>query len=82
MFPSKSLLYLGWVTYIYNFVILISFLFVVSQTHPNVDKNLFASESFIRMKNPAKPFPLNNDVGVLKWRLRTQDDSLMPLSSK
>ena len=52
------------------------------QTHPNVDKALFASQSLIGMKNPAKPFPLNNDVGVLKWRLKSQDESLMPLSSK
>ncbi|NP_001171791.1 coatomer subunit delta [Saccoglossus kowalevskii] len=50
------------------------------QTHPNVDKKLFAANSSIGMKNPAKPFPLNNDVGVLKWRLQTQDDSYMPLS--
>ncbi|XP_077985489.1 coatomer subunit delta-like [Glandiceps talaboti] len=50
------------------------------QTHPNVDKKLFASQSCIGMKNSAKPFPLNNDVGVLKWRLQTQDESLMPLS--
>lgn len=50
------------------------------QTHPNVDKALFASQSLIGMKNPAKPFPLNNDVGVLKWRLKSQDESLMPLS--
>ncbi|XP_038066027.1 coatomer subunit delta-like [Patiria miniata] len=49
-------------------------------THPNVDKKLFQSESYISMKNPAKPFPLNTDVGVLKWRLTTQDESLMPLS--
>ncbi|XP_070548695.1 coatomer subunit delta-like isoform X2 [Ptychodera flava] len=50
------------------------------QTHPNVDKKLFATQSCIAMKNQAKAFPLNNDVGVLKWRLQTQDESLMPLS--
>lgn len=50
------------------------------QTHPNVDKKLFQSASIIGLKNPEKPFPLNQDIGVLKWRLQTQDDGFMPLS--
>lgn len=50
------------------------------QTHPNVDKKRFAAQSIIALKNPAKPFPLNQDVGVLKWRFQSQDDSFMPLS--
>lgn len=31
------------------------------------------------MKQPAKPFPLKTDVGVLKWRLHSTDDSFVPL---
>jgi len=54
----------------------------VSQTHPNVDKKLFQSSSLIGLKVPDKPFPINQDIGVLKWRFQTQDDSFMPLSSK
>ncbi|ESO02206.1 hypothetical protein HELRODRAFT_188623 [Helobdella robusta] len=50
------------------------------QTHPNVDKKLFQSSSIISLKNPEKPFPINTDVGVLKWRFQTQDDAFMPLS--
>lgn len=50
------------------------------QTHPNIDKELFRSRSVIGLKNPAKPFPLNSGVGVLKWRFQTQDDSEIPLS--
>ncbi|XP_062340904.1 archain 1a [Osmerus eperlanus] len=50
------------------------------QTHPNVDKKLFTSESVIGLKNPDKSFPINNDVGVLKWRLQTTDESLIPLT--
>lgn len=50
------------------------------QTHPNVDKKLFLSHSQVGLKNPAKPFPTNNDVGVLKWRLQTTDDTMIPLS--
>lgn len=52
------------------------------QTHPNVDKKLFTADSVIALKNPEKSFPLNNDVGVLKWRLQTTDESLIPLTSE
>lgn len=55
---------------------------VSSQTHPNVDKKLFTAESVVGLKNPEKSFPLNNDVGVLKWRLQTTDESLIPLTSE
>jgi hypothetical protein len=51
------------------------------QTHPNIDKDLFRTKSQIGLKNPAKPFPLNTDVGVLKWRYTTQDESAIPLTS-
>jgi len=50
------------------------------QPHPNIDKELLRARSQIAMKNPAKPFPTNTDVGVLKWRFQTTDDSLIPLS--
>uniref|UniRef100_U3FD34 Coatomer subunit delta n=1 Tax=Micrurus fulvius TaxID=8637 RepID=U3FD34_MICFL len=50
------------------------------QTHPNVDKKLFMSESVIGLKNPDKAFPINSDVGVLKWRLQTTEESLIPLT--
>ena len=40
------------------------------QTHPNVDKQLFGQQSVIALKQEGKSFPLNSDVGVLKWRLR------------
>jgi coatomer subunit delta len=52
------------------------------QTHPNVDKELFKSRSQIGLKNPSKPFPINTDVGVLKWRYQTQDESAIPLTSE
>lgn len=52
------------------------------QTHPNVDKELFKQRSQIGLKNPTKPFPLNNDVGVLKWRWQTQDEAAVPLTSE
>lgn len=52
------------------------------QTHPNVDKKLFTTESQIGLKNPEKSFPINSDVGVLKWRLQTTEESFIPLTSK
>lgn len=50
------------------------------QTHPNVDKKAFQSKGVIGLKNSSKSFPMKQDVGVLKWRLQTTDESLMPLS--
>ena len=50
------------------------------QTHPNVDKALWNSEGHLGLKQPSKPFPLQQEVGVLKWRMQTSDESLMPLS--
>lgn len=38
-------------------------------------------KSQIGLKNSTKPFPLGTDVGVLKWRYQTQDDSALPLTS-
>ncbi|GFS93762.1 coatomer subunit delta [Nephila pilipes] len=52
---------------------------VQSQTHPNIDKELFRNSHIIGMKNSAKPFPINVDVGVLKWRFQSQDESFLPL---
>lgn len=50
------------------------------QTHPNIDKELFKSRQQIAMKNSSKSFPVNTDVGVLKWRFQTQDETFIPLS--
>ncbi|KAG8190134.1 hypothetical protein JTE90_026702 [Oedothorax gibbosus] len=52
---------------------------VQSQTHPNIDKELFRTSQIIAMKNASKPFPINVDVGVLKWRFQSQDESFVPL---
>jgi len=50
------------------------------QTHPNIDKELFRSSCVIGLKNPAKPFPLNTGVGVLKWRLTTTEEGDIPIN--
>lgn len=50
------------------------------QTHPNIDKELLKTRNQIGLKKPGNPFPLNTDVGVLKWRFQTGDESHIPLS--
>lgn len=50
------------------------------QTHPNVDKELFRTRNQIGLKNSQKPFPVNTDVGVLKWRYQTKEEKEIPLT--
>eukprot|EP00116_Pleurobrachia_bachei_P011814 sb/3472076/ len=49
------------------------------QTHPNIDKKAFNETGVVRMKQAGRPFPLNTDVGVLKWRFQTTDSMDLPL---
>jgi len=49
------------------------------QTHPNIDKKTWQKDAVIGLKNADKPFPLGQDVGVLKWRLQNQDEDSLPL---
>ncbi|KAI9890271.1 MAG: hypothetical protein M1814_004306 [Vezdaea aestivalis] len=52
------------------------------RTHPNVDKALFNSTKKIQLKDPSKPFPINNAVGVLKWKVSAKADQndVLPLA--
>ncbi|KAL2074318.1 hypothetical protein VTL71DRAFT_8096 [Oculimacula yallundae] len=52
------------------------------RTHPNVDKTLFNSSKAVQMSNTAKGFPVNNSVGVLRWRAvpKADDSSALPIS--
>ncbi|KAH9906465.1 hypothetical protein F4778DRAFT_651011 [Xylariomycetidae sp. FL2044] len=52
------------------------------RTHPNVDRGLFTSAKTIQMSNAARGFPVNNAVGVLRWRAtpKTDDTSALPIS--
>lgn len=52
------------------------------RTHPNVDRGLFTSSKAIQMSNVARGFPVNNSVGVLRWRAtpKTDDTSALPIS--
>ena len=47
-----------------------------------MDKNLFKNNSVIGLRDPSKSFPVGQDVGVLKWRFQTQEETEIPLTSK
>jgi hypothetical protein len=40
------------------------------------------NESIIGLKNSDRPFPANQEVGVLKWRYSSTDSNELPLTSK
>ena len=49
------------------------------KTHPNIDKQLFANEQALGLRDPSRPFPVGSAVGVLKWRMVSTDEALVPL---
>lgn len=51
------------------------------QVHPNLDKRTWQTSSMLQLKSVQKPFPVNVDVGVLKWRIQLPDEEALPLSS-
>ena len=50
--------------------------------NPRIDKELMKTKWQIALKNPQQQFPLNVEAGVLKWTVKTTDQSNIPLSSK
>ncbi|XP_058109186.1 coatomer subunit delta-like [Magnolia sinica] len=58
---------------------------VLFKTHPNINKELFSSENILGLKDPNRPFPTGQTgdaagVGLLKWRMQSMDESLVPLT--
>lgn len=51
------------------------------KTHPNVDKAAFNSGKVIQMSNLGRGFPVNNSVGVLRWRAtpKVEDANAVPI---
>ncbi len=43
---------------------------------------MFNEQSTIGLKGEGRSFPISQDVPILKWRLHTTDDQLIPLFSK
>jgi coatomer subunit delta len=50
------------------------------KTHPNIDRKAFSTSGTIVPKDPSKPFPINQPIHLLRWRLETTDSSEIPLS--
>ncbi|KAG0554124.1 hypothetical protein M758_12G066600 [Ceratodon purpureus] len=50
------------------------------KTHPNIDKNLYSDKNVLGLKDPSRPFPTGNPLGILKWRMQSKQESLVPLS--
>lgn len=44
------------------------------RTHPNVDRNMFNGSKVIQMTRTDRGFPVNNAVGVLRWRASPKAD--------
>ncbi|CAN1225369.1 Coatomer subunit delta-1 [Linum grandiflorum] len=55
---------------------------VVFKTHPNINKELFANENVLGLKDPNRPFPTGDasEVSLLKWRMQSGDESMVPLT--
>ncbi|KAI8384449.1 uncharacterized protein BYT42DRAFT_612150 [Radiomyces spectabilis] len=49
------------------------------KTHPNVDKVAFKNENVVQMRDQSRPFPLNENLKVVKWKYTTQDETAVPL---
>ena len=50
------------------------------KTHPNVDKTEFSKSNTIQLRDPSRGFPTNQSLSLLKYKLNTQDDKLMPIN--
>uniref|UniRef100_A0A5B6YVB7 Coatomer subunit delta n=1 Tax=Davidia involucrata TaxID=16924 RepID=A0A5B6YVB7_DAVIN len=56
---------------------------ILFKTHPNINKELFSNENILGLKDPNRPFPAGqagDGVGLLKWRMQTVDESVVPLT--
>lgn len=52
------------------------------KTHPNVDKAAFKDQHIVQMRDLSRPFPANQNLEVVKWKLSTRDETSVPLTSK
>nr|CDJ86987.1 Clathrin adaptor domain containing protein [Haemonchus contortus] len=50
------------------------------QVHPNLDKKEWQASHMLKLKSAGKPFPVNNDVGVLKWKMVLTEEEQLPLA--
>ncbi|RCH83443.1 Coatomer subunit delta, partial [Rhizopus stolonifer] len=50
------------------------------KTHPNVDKGAWKDQSIVQMRDLSRPFPTNQNLEVVKWKLSTRDETAVPLT--
>ncbi|KAH0784629.1 hypothetical protein KY290_004227 [Solanum tuberosum] len=56
---------------------------VLFKAHPNMNKELFANENILGLKDPNRPFPTGqggDGVSLLRWRMQSTDESILPLT--
>lgn len=51
------------------------------KTHPNVDKSAFKDQHIVQMRDLSRPFPANQNLEVVKWKMSTKDETAVPLTS-
>ncbi|MCO5548082.1 hypothetical protein L7F22_001539 [Adiantum nelumboides] len=50
------------------------------KTHPLIDKKLYLDENILALKDSTKSFQAGTPSGILKWRLQSKQESLVPLN--
>lgn len=50
------------------------------KTHPNIDKAAYSSSNVLALKDPSRPFPTGSELGILKWRMQSKDEDLVPIT--
>ncbi|KAK5969001.1 Coatomer subunit delta, partial [Trichostrongylus colubriformis] len=50
------------------------------QVHPNLDKKEWQNSHILKLKSAGKPYPVNNDVGVLKWKMVLTEEEQLPIA--
>ncbi|KAI7883881.1 hypothetical protein K492DRAFT_143438 [Lichtheimia hyalospora FSU 10163] len=50
------------------------------KTHPNVDKNAFKNDKIVQMRDVSRPFPVQQNLEVVRWKFSTRDETAVPLS--
>ncbi|KAF5728767.1 coatomer subunit delta [Tripterygium wilfordii] len=54
---------------------------ILFKSHPNMNKELFANENILGLKDSNRPFPTGQaGVGLLRWRMQSADESVVPLT--
>jgi len=50
------------------------------KAHPNMNKNLYANDNILALKDSSKAFPVGTASSILKWRYATKDEKMIPLT--